>query len=142
MTSAPRDDEIAEYLNANPPQYYPTMNILGHEVRPIASQPITSFASHPSFKLADFGHGNCAASTMSCSRSDSSVISQLSGTATKSLMTSAPQRYALQKPFYITIGTKKLTSGRLDVWFVELANFLNWTHLTADIRKSDWCLVV
>jgi len=56
MTSAPRDDEITQYLNANPPQYYSTMNILGREVRPTASQPITSSASHPSFKLADFGH--------------------------------------------------------------------------------------
>ena len=58
MTSAPHNDEITDYLNANPPQYHPTMHILGKDVRPIASQPITSFASHPSFKLADYGHGS------------------------------------------------------------------------------------
>ena len=76
MTSAPGDDEIEKYLNANSPQYYNQ----GHEVHP-ASQPITSFALHPSFKLVDFGHGNYAgprsfALLLTLLRSPSSVVPQ------------------------------------------------------------------
>ena len=39
--------------------FHSTTYNLGREVHP-ASEPITSLALHPSFKLVDFGHGNYA----------------------------------------------------------------------------------
>jgi serine/threonine-protein kinase SRPK3 len=53
------DEEIADILNKDPPRYYLTLNILGHEIHPVVSQPLPCPHIPKEmlvFKLADFGH--------------------------------------------------------------------------------------